>query len=1105
MNKSEKEFSLKLFKIKKGNINLLKNRITHISINNKCIHLVLCNNTLIKYNVEENELCYIDFYNKKTTNNKGEIRSIYFDRNCYHGFICLANKEYIYIHFENNIIKNIIQLKKYNITSVIFNDYTEIKNTFPFLISTTQGEIIEININNKSSKNIDYDVIFSDEKLSILDVNMINIIKCKTSLNSHKQNGHRYDDNNNDDNNNDDDNNDDNNNDDDNNNNHNNHLNNKHVKDYQEMIKIIYFTTSNSLHEISYTFKNYKNKTDDKNDNTFTYVKLKTTSLPYNIKKQTKVYETPLDSLCSIIKIENIRNTNYLFWLNGCSIFISKINNFKSPKYYTPDNNKKKKNNNNNNNNNNFFFNNNMNQDENIFSSSSNSFSDSDQDVEHIFSLSDDDYLYEMNNSNILNNTHNNDHTININNSNPIDNTHIKKQKLPRNKLYTNNNYSHKNKDNVSNTTSIQSRNKYNKINSEFYLDNNYIIINFLDLHIFTTDNITAFSFTKSFYDSVYSTNSNLTYNFKDQENEHNEQNLNINSTNITNSTNSTNIKNNSNNNSSNNNNISTMVDMCINQSYIFLLLEEKLIIISNVKFKKVYEQKLDTETYGQALRIIKDHSDNQVWLCTSKYIFKIIQNKKNNHIMYFNLKKKINSKQIAQSNSYTQKIKMTNFILKNNKYDIHQYKYTNIRIDEKLISFLHKQQYFNISSFLYNNIHCYNNVIRIALYIWLIQLYIYSIDLYAYLYKSTSYYFHTKRKNYIFNKNYMIQDTHKKQNLSDLSSDTSTGTYVNRDFLDKHNEHNEHNGIRQNYSCSGDCVSGSGNSLTGSGDCASGSGNSLTGSGDCASGSGNSLTGSGDCVSGSGNSYSKSCDNYSWSGDFHSESHNSNYESSDKDKVSISEKRGGEHMTNNGNRNTNNIDEIKKKLDVTKNDEEGHEISSVLLTNIRGDDKKEEGEILDPHKDKIGNDNKGGNRTTAEDNFMNKKKNKFYFKNKNDNLLKKNKTLFLRFFDQIINKEERKEVKYHFDFGKGKKINLKALSECDDFYILLKIYRMKNTEIYNFLKSQKNLIMNDIETYKEIYINNDVDINNYGNDTMMNNNIYIKMKKKIYKDIYYI
>ncbi|CRG97485.1 vacuolar protein sorting-associated protein 18, putative [Plasmodium gallinaceum] len=950
MNKSDKKFILKLFKIKNGNINLLKNRITHFSINNKCIHIVLCNNTLIKYYVEENELSYIDFYNKKTTNNKAEIRSIYFDNNCYHGFICLANKEYIYVHFENNIIKNLLKLKKYNIKCLCFNNYSEIKNTYPFVIGTKNGEIIEMCISNKA-KNKEHEVIFCNENLSILDINMLNI----------------------------------------------------NINETNEILRIIYFTTSNCLHELSYIIKNNKIYNSEKNESNFDENKNKEKNFIGNSGQETKVYESCIDSLCSILKIENIKNKNYLFWLNGCCIFISKINNHKE-KVYFRDNCRKLKYMNNKT----FDYTN-----ENDYFSYSSSSDDSYDDID-IISFNEEDETKEKN-----------------------------KKYINKKKKYRNNYFS-------------KDEEYMNKLNKEFYLDSNYIIVNFLDLNIFTNDNINSSIFTKSFYKSMnykfdkISDNSN-DYNFQKEKNKLNEN---------TNELMNYEKK------------VSTIIDMCINNFYIFLLLEEKLIIINNVNFKKVYEQTLSIETYGQVIRIMKDNFDDQVWLSTSKYIFKILINKNNNNDMIYLHLKKRNYKQILESGNNSEKVKIKKYLLKNNKYALDQYKYTQTNNEEMLISFLHKKQYFLLSNFLYNNIHCFNNIVRIALFIWLIQLYVYSIDLYNYLYCATSYHYSPDEKKKIISYNQLEnsedkvkQDGKELNNFSDESKeslDTSNKSIQESDeFLEESDEYLEE---------SDEFLDESNEFLEESNKFLEGSNEFLEAIDECLEKEYENFDHLSDSIQKSSETLQDSLDENHKKLNKNEEEQNNCYIEAEK-KI-IKKEPNIKHISNAKNIEEQYMNHLSDK--------------DVCLNNF---DKR------NYNNSNVGSNNNSDNNRKYCTNISSDYNTEIKKFKENYKYLKNNKNSFILFFEKLINEEEKKEYKNNFDFSKEKKINIKTLTESDNFYILLKIYKMKNVEIFSFLKNQWNLIMSEIEKYKKCFSNNNK-YANYEKD-------YIKIKKKLYKHIY--
>ncbi|CDU20453.1 vacuolar protein sorting-associated protein 18, putative [Plasmodium yoelii] len=955
MNKQDKQFVLKLFKIKNGDINLLKNRITHFSINNKCIHIVFCNNTLIKYYVEENELSYIDFYSKKTSNNKAEIRSIFFDNNCYHGFICLANKEYVYIHFENNIVQNLSKLKKYNISSLCFNDYSDIKNANSFLIATKDGEIIEMSINNKTKNYKDHQVIYSNNKLVILDINMIDI-----NLHNSKNNN--------------------------------------------ELLRIIYFTTCNSLHEISYTIKNCKNNNNDNNNNS---EKLETNTnniktpikniTSNNLVDETKVYECSVDSLISILKIEKIRNKNYLFWVNGSCVFISKINNYKKKKNVKY----------------------NIKHNKHIKNKTATDFYDTDNSISHstVSSGSDGDI-------NIVSLTEDSE------NDQIIKKGGKKTQEIIQNKkkIQRNNYHDHKytqfgninedsediddytHDDDCSNITE-------NILNLKFYLNNNYVIVNFLDIGIYTNENLKSFAFVKSFYESIYNSKPNrICYNSNENSKDNEKDDINENGKDEENNEPNTSNNEFANNYSNYNNNISVIVDMCVNDLYIFILLEEKLIIINNVNFKKVYEQILSTETYGHAIKIMKDKLDNQIWICTSKHIFKILINKNKNDMFY--LKKKKYIQKMFETNNHNDQIKMKKYLIRNNKYDIDQYKYTNISTEDMLISFLHKKQYFVIANFLYNNIHCYNNIIRVSLFIWLIHLYVYSIYLYYYLYRTVSITYSAKKS---------IQSIENGTNPDedDISEEYTSDTY------EKHN-------------------------------------NELTNSIQLSSTEEEGWT--------------------TWLEEWASDSENL---LSDDTNTSNSTIKKLAKINNNKRCDIENDNYEKKnsKIEHDQINNKQNQLPQSSIGNISDDivESKNKANALSYIKEVDKTVNKS-NATKQIDALREK-----------SHIYKNNKNSFLLFFETLVNKEERQENKYNFDISIVKKVNIKSLTKSENFYIFLKLYKMKNVEIFNFLKCQKSLLVSDIERYKKRYTL----LNNKNKNDTSHHKDHVKIKQKLYKSIY--
>ncbi|EDL47299.1 hypothetical protein, conserved [Plasmodium vivax] len=924
MNKSEKKFTLKLFKIKNGNINLLKNRITHFSIHNKCIHMVLCNNSLIKYYMERNELSHVDFYNKKTTNSKAEIRSMFFDNKCYHGFICLANKEYIYVHFEHNIVLNLAKLKKYNISSVCFNDSSEVKNTAPLLVATKDGEILEMSINNKTKSSREHEVIFSNGQLSILDISMINL-----DISNQPSFAKRTNDDN--------------------------------------MLSIIYFTTCNSLHEISYTYKStsvgYPTERSEMHPQ-----EMKAKVSANQPGDETKVYECCIDSLTSILKIENIRNRNYLFWLNGCCVFISKINSCRGGKASNPDN----------------PANQarcahraksgppsgsrwNPNQDgdnleEPAFPSYS-SQSDTSIDGINFASFSEEDEEE---------NTGKRHKGAVPKSSDPPNGKKNAQKKGPHR---SNHHYGKPSEPEEQSKTNQM--NKKKKLMREWYLDSNYVIVNFLDLNILTSENVNNFAFTKSFYESMYCQKGNLNVLASQMEDLPTEQQgtdepiLTTREPKLYENT------------------VSAVVDMCVSDLYIFLLLEEKLIIVNSGNLKKVFEQTLAIETYGDVIRIMKDNSDDQVWLCTSKHIFKIVISKKKGEglslseytqsndcqMEYANLKPNLRKKNISkmlESCTNSERIKIKKYILKSNKYQIDQFKNLHISTEELLISFLHKRQYFLLASHLYNNIHCYNNVVKIVFFIWLVQLYSYSLDLYMHLYRVTGCSFPRRQL---------------RNGASDQSSVTSSELSVSADQL----------------SVSADQLSITSDHLSVTSDQLSETDSECAAQLDP----------------------SDEADSEAATDPSHDELSGRDSQSKETGEVGDAnaiEKEAQLNSTNGGNTNTGNHQQ-------------------------RGSAEKQQKGTTNVRK---------GNVESAI---------------KNDKYLRSGKKSFIRFFQKMIEKDERNDLKYSFDFSKGKKMNIKTLTESDNFYILLKIYKMKNVEIFNFLKAQKGLILGDLERYRRVFV----------------------------------
>ncbi|ANQ09676.1 Uncharacterized protein PCOAH_00038190 [Plasmodium coatneyi] len=967
MNKSDKKFTLKLFKIKNGNINLLKNRITHFSIHNKCIHMVLSNNILIKYYMEKNELSHVDFYNKKTTNSKAEIRSMFFDNKCYHGFICLANKEYIYVHFEYNIVLNLAKLKKYNISSVCFNDSSEIKNTAPLLVATKDGEILEMSINNKTKTSKEHEVIFSNNQLSILDISMINLdISNQPNVT-------------------------------------------KHTKE-DNMLRIIYFTTCNSLHEISYTYKSTSvNNPTERSELYSQETRTKTNSENLNTIQpgdETKVYECCIDSLTSILKIENIRNRNYLFWLNGCCIFISKINNYKGGKSSNranPTNRDRKDSSSGSKWN--------LNQDGNHLEEpaflSYSSQSDTSVDGINLASFSDEDE--EEKNAGKR-------HTGAVHKSNNPPNG---KKNAQRKEMYKSNHHYKKSSETEEHSKTKQ-MNKKNKFMNVWYLDSNYVIVNFLDLNILTSENANNFAFTKSFYESLYCQKGNanvLASNVEDLPTEQHATEPVLTTQEA----------------KPYENTVSAVVDMCVSELYIFLLLEEKLIIVNSGNLKKVFEQTLAIETYGDVIRIMKDNSDDQVWLCTSKYIFKIVVSKKKGEgfylneytqandceIEYANLKpnlRKQNLSRMLESCTNSERIKIKKYILRNNKYQIDQFRNLHISTEEMLISFLHKKQYFLLASHLYNNIHYYNNVVKIVFFIWLIQLYSYSLDLYMHLYLITRCSFPRRQ---------LKNDANGGRPPSEQSSVTSDEPNVDSDKLSVTSDE---------PSVDSDELSGTDSNCTAEG--------------------GPSDEAESDATPDPGGRRSDNSE---------TAPHPSDDELSGKDSQSV-------YQTEEGKANKENKTKRKKK---NNSEETGAHTSADADEDVIAKEEK-------LNNTKEGNTNFGKDQHT--DNAQkqlrgttNVGKRNVESAIKNDKYLRSGKKSFIRFFQKMIEKDERKDLKYSFDFSKGKKMNIKTLTESDNFYVLLKIYKMKNVEIFNFLKTQKGLILGDLDRYRRVFVEGEV------------------------------
>ncbi|KJP90053.1 hypothetical protein AK88_00222 [Plasmodium fragile] len=960
MNKSDKKFTLKLFKIKHGNINLLKNRITHFSIHNKCIHMVLCNNSLIKYYLEKNELSHVDFYNKKTTNSKAEIRSMFFDNKCYHGFICLANKEYIYIHFEYNIVLNLAKLKKYNISSVCFNESNEVKNTAPLLVATKDGEIIEMSINNKTKTSREHEVIFSNSQLSILDIGMINQdISNQPSIT-------------------------------------------KNAND-DNMLRIIYFTTCNSLHEISYTYKsNSVNNPTERSELYPQETRIKTNTDNFNTIQagdETKVYECCIDSLTSILKFENIRNRNYLFWLNGCCIFISKINNCKGGKSSNrakndfPTTSKW-----------------NLNQDENNFEEpdfpSYSSQSDTSIDGINLASFSEEDEEGNRNKREV----HKSGYSTN-------------RKKNAQTNQTRKSNHQYRNLLEPEKQSKTKQMKKKNKFMNEWYLDSNYIIVNFLDLNILTSENANNFAFIKSFYESLYCQKGNtnvLASNVDDSptEQQGTEPVLTTQESKPYENT------------------VSAVVDMCVSELYIFLLLEEKLIIVNSGNLKKVFEQTLAIETYGDVIRIMKDNSDDQVWLCTSKYMFKIVESKKKGEGFYLNeytqsndleteydnlklnLRKK-NLSKILESCTNSERIKIKKYILKNNKYQIDQFKNLHISTDEMLISFLHKKQYFLLASHLYNNIHYYNNVLKIVFFIWLVQLYSYSLDLYMHLYFITRCSFPRRQLQNEANAGNPPEE--QSSVTSDQPSVSSDQQIVTSDQLSETSD---------SPSINSDPPSGT---------------DSM-----CSAQLGPSDEAESDATPHSEGQPSD-----------HSEAETdpSHDEVSGKDTEPVYQTEVGKASKANK----------KKRKEKTHSKETGEHESAA-----GGEDMIENEKKL--NNTKGGNLNIGNHQQAGHDGEQKKGATSVHKSNvesaiKNDKYLRSGKKSFMRFFQKMIEKDERNDLKNSFDFSKGKKMNIKTLTESDNFYVLLKIYKMKNVEIFNFLKAQKGLILDDLERYRKVFV----------------------------------
>ncbi|EUD68784.1 hypothetical protein C922_00472 [Plasmodium inui San Antonio 1] len=1005
MNKSDKKFTLKLFKIKNGNINLLKNRITHFSIHNKCIHLVLCNNSLIKYYLESNELSHVDFYNKKTTNSKAEIRSMFFDNKCYHGFICLANKEYIYVHFEYNIVLNLAKLKKYNISSVCFNDSNEVKNTAPFLVATKDGEILEMSINNRTKSSREHEVIFSNSQLSILDISMINL---------DISNQPSFTENTNDDN----------------------------------MLSIIYFTTCNSLHEISYTYKSTSVNNPTERSETYaqeTRIKTNTENLNMNQPRdETKVYECCIDSLTSILKIENIRNRNYLFWLNGCCIFISKINNCKGGKtsnrasrancanrvkdYLSSGSNW------------------NPNQDGNNLEEptllSCSPESDTSLDGINLASFSEEDQEEEMNAAKRYK------RAVHKSTESP----NRKKNAQTKGTYRSNHPYRKSSEPEKENKT--KEMNKKDKLMSEWYLDSNYVIVNFLDLNILTSENANNFAFTKSFYESLYCQKGNtnvLASHIEDlpTEQEATEPVLTTPEPKLYENT------------------VSAVVDMCVSELYIFLLLEEKLIIVHSGNLKKIFEQALAIETYGDVIRIMKDNSDDQVWLCTSKYIFKIVVNKKKGEGFYLNeytqpddcemeyanlktnLRKK-NLSKILESCTNSERIKIKKYILKSNKYQIDQFKNLHISTEEMLISFLHKRQYFLLASHLYNNIHCYNNVVKIVFFIWLIQLYSYSLDLYMHLYLITRCSF--ARRQLQNGANVGTHSGEQSSGTSDQPCGTSDQSSVDSD---------QPGGTSDQSSVDSD-------QLGGTSDQSSVDSDQTTETSDPPSGTSDELSGTDSkCAAQLGPS-----DEAESGATPHPRDRPSDHSEAATDPSH--DELSGKNSQSVYETEVNKANEA-KKANMAKRKEKTHSKETGAHASAEaGEDVIATEATLNNTEggnSNIGNHQYTNNAEKQQKGITNVRKNNVESAIQNDKYLRIGKKSFIRFFQKIIEKDERNDLKYSFDFSKGKKMNIKTLTQSDNFYVLLKIYKMKNVEIFNFLKAQKELILADLERYRRIFV----------------------------------
>ncbi|GAB68764.1 hypothetical protein PCYB_141920 [Plasmodium cynomolgi strain B] len=336
------------------------------------------------------------------------------------------------------------------------------------------------------------------------------------------------------------------------------------------------------------------------------------------------------------------------------------------------------------------------------------------------------------------------------------------------------------------------------------------------------------------------------------------------------------------------------------------------------------------------------------------------------------------------------------------------------------LISFLHKRQYFLLASHLYNNIHYYNNVVKIVFFIWLIQLYSYSLDLYMHLYLITRCSFPRRQ--------------------------LQNGANVGRP-PDSHPS------------------SGNSDQLSGTSDQPCGTDSK------CAAQLGPSDEAESDATP---HPRGRPSD--------HSEvaTDSSHDELSGKDSQSVCQTEAGKADKAKKANKANEANEVNKanktnKTNKTKRKEKTHSKEAGARASTAG------GEDVIAKEAKL-NNTKGGNTNIGNDQHTdNDEKQKKGTTNvhksnvesaiKNDKYLRSGKKSFIRFFQKMIEKDERNDQKYSFDFSKGKKMNIKTLTESDNFYVLLKIYKMKNVEIFNFLKAQKGLILDDMERYRRVFV----------------------------------